>query len=624
MADFLVILANPRYSGRAGLLFESGLQIAGRASGREPLSRTCSNGTWAATFPRHNGSGVPIALDAQSGTWLLASGTWFHESGLGPGHEPALLDRLNQIGADRLAGEMEGFFVLVSGNYATAATCVLTDIIGSCHCFIRTWPEISAVSASSLLLASLDTHSLDPVACQEFLSTGVIYEDRTVHQDVRKLEAGSTFRFQQGRLECSRRYWKPSHISPNSLKGGAAVEELAGYLVAAAQKIGSRFPRIACDLTGGYDSRALVAGMLHGKQRFSTAVSGLPSSPDVQISQHLAVKMGLPHIHMDSRPAESLAALQKALEVTDGECDLVEYSKVLEIHSALSKDFDISLNGSFGEVGRGYWWELLIPRTGKLKPLDAGRLARLRYAVDSYREDLFPAHSRIHLVDHLKEVIGRTNDGLSGLPNTLQMDHIYLMMRMQRWQGRIASSTNRIWPCLSPFMFRPVLEAMLRTDFRMRRRSLLMRLLLVHLNPELASYPLEHGYPAIPFTLRSAHRFWPIVPLYAGKAARKLASHVGVRRPRRAPFVAEPARLRLWHDEGIAKILEPRDMALATVLNAAALEEFIARSREADFQYDAQWSRLLSLELTLRAVKDAAEVQQERSRGKEHGSTCES
>ena len=135
-----------------------------------------------------------------------------------------------------------------------------------------------------------------------------------------------------------------------------------------------------------------------------------------------------------------------------------------------------------------------------------------------------------------------------------------------------------------------------------------MRLLLVHLNPELASYPLEHGYPAVPFTLRSAHRFWPIVPLYARKAARKVATRVGISWPRQAPFVAEPARLRLWRDEGIAKILEPRDMVLASVLNPAALEDFLTKSREVDFPYDAQWSRLLSLELTMRAVRDAEDL----------------
>jgi hypothetical protein len=318
--------------------------------------------------------------------------------------------------------------------------------------------------------------------------------------------------------------------------------------------------------------------------------------------------MKLPHIHLNGRPTESFAGLRKALELTDGECDLVEYSKVLEIHSELSKHFDISLNGSFGEVGRGYWWELLIPRTGAIKPLDSEKLARLRYAAGNHRSDLFSADVRIDIVTHMKGVIERTNSGLSGMPNTLQMDNLYLSMRMQRWQGRIASSTNRIWPCLSPFMFRSVLEAMLRADFRIRKRSLLARRLLAYLDSDLASHPLEHGYPAIPFTLRSGLRFWPVLPLYGRKVVRKLSSRVGIRTPQAEKGTVGSPRLCLWRDEEVIKLLEPKDMALASLLNPAVLGQFLAASRQADFPYDSQWSRLLSLELAVRTVRNVEDM----------------
>ena len=166
------------------------------------------------------------------------------------------------------------------------------------------------------------------------------------------------------------------------------------------------------------------------------------------------------------------------------------------IHRDLSQQFQISINGSFGEVARGYWWELLAPHTGAHSKLDSHKLAVRRYALSSC-SFLFQAQRRINLVEHIQGVADRTIVGLEAHPNTFQMDVAYLRMRMQRWQGRIASSTNRIWPCLSPFMSRTVLETMLQTRFAARQRSRLIRLMLAKYKPRLAAYPLEHGNPAL-------------------------------------------------------------------------------------------------------------------------------
>ena len=80
--------------------------------------------------------------------------------------------------------------------------------------------------------------------------------------------------------------------------------------------------------------------------------------------------------------------------------------------------------------------------------------------------------------------------GLGTLPNTTQMDNVYLNMRMQRWQGRIASSTMRIWPCVSPFMWRLPMEAALSAPPSVRLHSRMSRRLIEHFDPRLASLPL--------------------------------------------------------------------------------------------------------------------------------------
>jgi hypothetical protein len=421
---------------------------------------------------------------------------------------------------------------------------------------------------------------------------------------VRKLGPAGVFRFGPGGPRPTQRYWQISELAPESLGGDAAVDGLWESVTRAVRRVQTLYPNPVCDLTGGYDSRSLVAAFVGAGVRCATVVSGPLESADVTISRGLAQILGLLHLHNEPRQQISFEQLQKSLALADGEYDLVEYSQIRENHCRLAPQFGISINGSFGEVARGYWWELLLPWLGARGPLDARKVARLRYGAQPFDASIFPAADRLDVVAHFAGVIERTNAGLTEFPNTFQMDHAYLMMRMQRWQGRIASSTNQIWPCLSPFLFRSVLETMLRTRAFLRWRSLLVRKMLARFQPEMAAYPLEHGFPAEPTTWKNFYRFWPLASYFGNKVGGKLARKMGIPRasavaPASGRFIP---RLALWREEAVKDLLSPAKMKLSRWLDPAALEAFFQRSKQPDFSFDEQWARVLSLELALRAA----------------------
>jgi hypothetical protein len=217
---------------------------------------------------------------------------------------------------------------------------------------------------------------------------------------------------------------------------------------------------------------------------------------------------------------------------------------------------------------------------------------------------LFPREHRLDLIDHFAGVIDRTNLGLFNFPNTFQMDHAYLMMRMQRWQGRIASSTNQIWPCLSPFLFRSVLETMLQTRSLLRWRSLLIRKMLTKFSPEMAGHPLEHGFPAQPTTWKNFYRFTPLVGYFSNKVLAKIGGRLGLRHSSGSASNLNP-RLQLWRDERVRELLRPSNMKLSACVDSVALENFLKRSENQEFSFGDQWARLLSLECALRVATQA-------------------
>jgi asparagine synthase (glutamine-hydrolysing) len=605
MGTFLVLLSEPERNREAAPLFAAALAFARTVPGQSPSGVLEADGLRAASFPRRNGSGAPIVTDPATGSWLAVAGTWFHGDGYASGQEARILQEFLRSGIRALADKLQGFFALVVADARQKTVHVVTDIVGSCHCFLRAVDGGLAISNSSLLLASLGGSQLDPLACQEFIATGVIYEDRSLFREVRKLAPACIYTFSRGTLQSSRPYWRISNLAPESLDVQRASRALWAALADSARLVENAFARPVCDLTGGYDSRALVAAFHAARVPISTAVTGPPQSRDVLISKGLAEMARLPHVHLQKQPAMTLDRLRDALPLTDGEYDLVEYSRIQETHQTLAEQFDISINGSFGELARGYWWELLFPHTGHCRPLPARKVAARRYAAGAFDSGLFHVERRVDLVSHLTGVVERTLQGLAGRPNTFQMDQVYLGMRMQRWQGRIASSTNRIWPCLSPFMFRSVLEVALAAQARARRHSLLVRRMLAEFSPAWANFPRENGCPCLPFAWNNFYRFAPLLGYYGGKAWTRTARLAGLRGTATDSKDADSPRMRLWSQDAVRALLDPRSLHLSVLLDPAALDNFLRRSQNPAFAFGAQWNRLLTVECAVSALHEA-------------------
>ncbi len=592
MGNFVAITASPDLI-EAEKLYQRAVDAGKTNAGKPPHSTIRNPWSLAASFPRQNGSGSVVASDAATGSWLGVVGTCFHQSGSNdPGY---LLQQYLSHGVDQLANSLEGFFAIIIGDGGTQNITVITDVIGSCHFYCRQFAGATVLSSSSLVLASLADVSLDPIGCQEFVGMGTIYEERTLYQEIKKLPPASIISFSGGTEVRRTLYWDVARLSPESLSAEAAREALWQALVSAADKVGNQFGKLVCDLTGGYDSRAIAAAFLGAGKHFATTVSGPEDSADVAVSRGLARTLDLEHLHNVRADSFAAADLKEALDLTDGEYDLVEYAGIARTHHRLSERFEISINGSFGEMARGYWWELLIPHTGAHSKLDSRKLAERRYAV-SFRSDLFQPQLRLDLVDHMSSVIDRATEGMFGSPNTFQMDVAYLRMRMQRWQGRIASSTNRIWPCLSPFMFRPALEVMLQARFSARQRSFLVRDMLARHQPAIANYPLEHGYPAIPATWRNFLRFWTLAPYYGGRVAQKIRSRLST--PRK-PGSSAGSRSQVWKSQPMHDFLQSGLERTTAVLEEPALAALVRASGEGDFSRVSEMNRIFTIGLAL-------------------------
>src|SRR5262245_34090476 len=361
MGNIFAVVSPENAQSKAGELFRSGLKLARQIKSQAPKNTIDVAYARAASFARRNGSGGGMDADDATGCWLIAAGSWFHANGYGAGDEEGLLQRVVEKTITRVASGLEGFFVLVFCDARSREVFVVTDLMGGRHCFMRVVRDCVALSTSSLLLAALGDATPDTLACEEFLRTGAIYEDRTLFREVKKLEPASIYRFVDGALAGAIRYWRMSDLDPEAFDGEDAAQCLGEGLIYAADQIAATYRRPVCDLTGGYNSRVVVAAFLNAEAEFETAVVGHDTDPDVIISRGLSKLIGAPNSRFKPDEAIRLQRLVEALRLTDGECDLIHYARVHAPRDGLSALFAVSVSASCGDVARDHGWNILFP-----------------------------------------------------------------------------------------------------------------------------------------------------------------------------------------------------------------------------------------------------------------------
>lgn len=422
---------------------------------------------------------------------------------------------------------------------------------------------------------------------------------------MRKLEPATIFDLRGGRLAPRERTWDLRSLFPGGMAGGlGSAPALAEALVAAVEQTLAGFARPIFDLTGGFDSRAVVAAALATGRPFECVVNGRDDDPDAVSAQRIATKLGLKLLRL--RPGldyglRSLAAIERAVSLTDGEHDAVEYSSVLEIQERLSRQGDVTVNGTAGEVCRGYWWDLLAPHTGSRTRFDAMKAAR-RFVHDDWADEVLASPAAPSLAAHFAEVVGRANAGLEDLPNTVRADNLYLSLRMHRWAGRLASATDRIWPCATPFMFRRPLEIALTAPVAARAHDRMMRRLIEHLSPALARLPMAGGWPAAQLRPSNLLQFLPLFAKNVSKGVRRVRRSLGKPAPARPDPSARTAAADLWAQDDVRALLRPDAMKTAHLYDPAALAAFFADSQSDGATTDSKLGRVLTLELVAHAL----------------------
>ena len=303
-------------------------------------------------------------------------------------------------------------------------------------------------------------------------------------------------------------------------------------------------------VTGGRDSRLILAAARRAGIDFSARTGGAPDAPDVVLGRRLAEAAGVPHALLDPHPHGDFQAHWQEMaatlaRTTGGTATLADAAGFpLGPNSPAPAPLPLWHTGQGGEIARGYYGAgggdpvqqleraFTGRRPGRSAPLSAPGEARVREQIAAWARGQRAAGAR-------KE----------DLP-----DLFYLTRRMATWAAPSHAAVEPIRDSTSPLWSFRLLGDMLGLPAGVRAREGFHLQVLRELAPELVDLPFEGDRP------------WPSRQSAVGRRARRARALAGKalaearRRTARAPVPAATAPA------------EPLDRVLAELREAVAAQ----------------------------------------------------
>jgi asparagine synthase (glutamine-hydrolysing) len=405
-----------------------------------------------------------------------------------------LLDDVSAVGS---VDEMQ-----LRGNFAlflrTQDHCLLlNDVLG----LVRVYVSADGLFYSTSWLAAcayVGSVELDEVAATEYVLIGASHSDRTVAQGITTLPLAHAFdltrRLPQARLSADTWHtaWVPAAFD-------ATVDQICSHLQTVCREVATAFPgRTRAALSGGFDSRLIVAGLLASGNCPELFVYGDAKSEDIPVARRVADSVGLPLNVVDKgllnrhAPLPDLEHLVRSALFFDGLPNDGIYDPGADQQTRLEQSAHgrIALNGGGGEVFRNFFH---LPDR-RLRAVDIVRTFYRGFDRGVFRRPGGLASWQDHLVSSIGCALGLDGPAARRTLRREQVELIYPLFRCHHWMGVNNSVATRHGYYATPLVDLNTVRLAWQLPMAWKNAGRLESRLVAGLHPRIASQPSAYGF----------------------------------------------------------------------------------------------------------------------------------
>lgn len=335
-----------------------------------------------------------------------------------------------------------GHFYICIINADKEEKLIFTDNSGICKIYYNS--DKSLISSSLLsLLQSKNEYQLNVEGVAEFLKFGAVHFNKTVVDGIEVFPRTKVVQISESKVVLQEKKLSPISDLPNF-----TFQDFFKKLLPSLEK-----KKLSLDITGGSDSRMLVALFKNTSQNFELSITGEETSQDVKIAQEIAQKINHSFYltkHQGGKVSDD--DLKNLCHFSDGMLDISVYHRLSQYYQDRKKrGVGLQVSGAGGELYKDFWWLQDFPFYNK-KIANLSRLYDMRIAPLSLNERMFSMQYREMLRGLKERTISKLKEMLVSDINTQAYDQIYYEYKMVSSAGTLINIANRTLLTYSPLL----------------------------------------------------------------------------------------------------------------------------------------------------------------------------
>ncbi len=505
---------------------------------------------------------------------------------------------------------VHGFFAFVVNDRTADRQLVLTDRFGGIAIYYLATRGLIALSDSVEALAKLaGALHLDRQGISEFLETGFMVGDKTHFQEIRKLRPGTINEIVSGEITTTR-YWDYAALDCRTAHPGERIaSEFNRYVE---QGIGYS-GRAALPLSGGMDSRAILAACLEHRKRLNCYTFGNFPNDDVRIVKNIRLDTSLPH-RFNAINREMTETGIRDIDQLNSECsasvNAVMFSPMVLSNRMAAESEPLLLCGIGGEMLRG----CLIHNRHR-GPADVGSAARLllkRFHVGRRTPGMVKHPEASPGWDFVLESYRQEMRASDACDPIRALENFYLQNRVANFGARAVYLCSKDIILWDPWLYTPILEANVSVTDRDKLHYAVHRRIIELNSPVLAGVlnaegnwvPIAGPGPRLRLKSYSWHAL-----RFQSKALNKVSRRlVGIQAIKAAYSDELTARFARYHREFLHENLRHDELILSDMIEEFRLRDAVDLASRGDAVAFYAITNIICAERWLRRIAEITSV----------------